>query len=676
MIEIRINGESIDLNEGTGFEQSFQSFDISSLSTSKSDSTSSITVPRTARNDKMFGIQGGSNNNDTFRRGRIRCDILNNGTYVMSNATCIVQDYNLEGIRFNAFKGAIDLFSLMQDANLIDLDWSQFDHYRNFNTILAKRNALSGIVYAFIDFGAMLYTERSFDTRFTLPSIHVKDMLSLIMEKQGFTLSGRILNDDVFNDLVIPLSTINAGPGSDSSLTVARSQLSPSSVYTGDDFTSPTYVFAQCSFDFNGTDVIPCFQTHTFLGIFLPGAILSNPTVTNGAYFVRSNGLYRFTATVTVTATNVDPLNPCRLKIFVDKTIATSTTGNRLISKNVAISNGTATYTLVSDFETLSIGDALAAVVEIPITTANPQETISILLASFTCDEVMDTNHVFNSVYDVGNNMPDMSQLAFIKGIFSMFQLIPIVNAETGNILLWSYREAYLDSGSAIDWSDRLDTSLSISRSPRLPGFSKVNLLKYDNPDGSDYGSGIIEGLDYGYPSRQELVVLPFSTPISTANAMNGLIPAIAYIPVFDPTQLNGYLAYTENPEGVRILLLKRLASIDQVTFNDVTTGSSSGVTTNVSYAYFFFDRADHQSLGFADSSATTGLISMYYDGVVQLLDNSEMITCSMLLTSNDIVNLDFSKPVYIREFGAKFIINKINGYQAGRSCQVELIRM
>lgn len=75
-------------------------------------------------------------------------------------------------------------------------------------------------------------------------------------------------------------------------------------------------------------------------------------------------------------------------------------------------------------------------------------------------------------------------------------------------------------------------------------------------------------------------------------------------------------------------------------------------------------------------------LTDRYFDGLQQVLRRMRVLTMSMLLSPEDISNLDFSRPIRIRDKRVGrlhlsdhfFYLNKIADYQARKTCLVTLI--
>ena len=76
-------------------------------------------------------------------------------------------------------------------------------------------------------------------------------------------------------------------------------------------------------------------------------------------------------------------------------------------------------------------------------------------------------------------------------------------------------------------------------------------------------------------------------------------------------------------------------------------------------------------NIGFDDR-----LIDDYFDFIATFIDDTKIITPSLLLTVEDINVLDPFLPVYIKRYGSYFFVNRVNSWIANKPCKVELIRI
>jgi len=59
-----------------------------------------------------------------------------------------------------------------------------------------------------------------------------------------------------------------------------------------------------------------------------------------------------------------------------------------------------------------------------------------------------------------------------------------------------------------------------------------------------------------------------------------------------------------------------------------------------------------------------------------KIINTPKIIELTMLLQPQDVQELDFAKPVYLRQWNSYYIIQKISGYRTGKPCKVELLKI
>jgi hypothetical protein len=78
---------------------------------------------------------------------------------------------------------------------------------------------------------------------------------------------------------------------------------------------------------------------------------------------------------------------------------------------------------------------------------------------------------------------------------------------------------------------------------------------------------------------------------------------------------------------------------------------------------------------------AFTGLsfretVDSYYQEMTAILNKSKVLTTTIRLNENDIAKFDFSKPVYLKQLGGSFLVNKINNFLPYKDTKVELLKI
>lgn len=65
-----------------------------------------------------------------------------------------------------------------------------------------------------------------------------------------------------------------------------------------------------------------------------------------------------------------------------------------------------------------------------------------------------------------------------------------------------------------------------------------------------------------------------------------------------------------------------------------------------------------------------------YYTPFANVLNKALVIQASFLLTAIDIAEFDVFTPIYLKQYGRYFYVNKIDSWQSGSTCKVELVRL
>lgn len=244
--------------------------------------------------------------------------------------------------------------------------------------------------------------------------------------------------------------------------------------------------------------------------------------------------------------------------------------------------------------------------------------------------------------------------------------------------------------GSAIDWSNKIDRSKPLSIKP----MSEINAryyqfkFKQDNDHyAENYRKKFNEGYgDFLYDTEFDFVKDTDSTEIIFANSVlyqftgtDKVYPAIYKLS-------NSNISEDAMDSVIRIIQAKKITG--RASFK-IKNGSTDLVTlTAYGYAGHLddpFTLGSDISFGApkeiyfnATSYPTTNLFNAFYsDYMAEVTDkNSKLLTCNALLNTFDILNLDFSKLIYID--GSLFRLNKVTGYNPieYQTTKIELLKV
>lgn len=263
----------------------------------------------------------------------------------------------------------------------------------------------------------------------------------------------------------------------------------------------------------------------------------------------------------------------------------------------------------------------------------------------------------FPSIFPIAVNLPDISQGDFLSALMSMAGLFAYPDKDAPDtIKLISVDDIYakLTNGGTIDWSrkvilnDRHDVSRPESSIFSLDDLAQKNTLDYDNDDDVITDTaGEIRIENVNIDKENELVELPFSAsenaPLaSDANALCARIPM-----------------YTTSDDGKTVDYNEPSARILQAIIDDTSTG-----------LYWFGYFGENMRFG-----GENGIVAKKYSGYQKAVDKLRLITVKAKLTAIDLHNLDYTKPIYIGQFGQTYGLYSVETGENG-ICECQLIQL
>lgn len=250
----------------------------------------------------------------------------------------------------------------------------------------------------------------------------------------------------------------------------------------------------------------------------------------------------------------------------------------------------------------------------------------------------------------IKGNLPDISQVDFIQSLCDMFGVFPIINPipkkddETGkrtvefvsiDTLFKNKVSRYVYGKKFNDWTDRLitdpnDIEISFSKE----GYYQRNYLRYTKDDTvtGDY-DGYFDTPDKRLEKEGDLIELPFA-----ASDGDKIIMAS------EKKDSNNNITYSFEDFEPRIMSVIKRAD------------GKCGLT---------FDGLDFKTL-----------LSKYYSRYVELVQDMYMITVTVILNPLDLKFMDYTYPVYFKQFGRYFGIVEIQSNSNDDNCEVTLLRL
>ena len=647
--EIYIEDNRLDLLQDISTEFTYTIDDITDFGTKNTSFSKTISLSGTARNNQIFGFVFDIGNANEFDETKPNVNYNFNAS---KSAKCIIYIDKVQ-----IFKGTLRILEIVVDKETIeyqcsvfgelgglmnaignkkleDLDFSAYNHVYNTTNITASWDAArgEGYYYPLIDYGNVSTNKVDFQYTTFRPAIYIKEYIDKMFENIDYTYECDFFETDYFKRLVIPhnqkqltktTSDLNnallTAPQEVLSIsfvrftTVTGSGLVPSSANSKFTYTGATSFNLKFDYNFTGTS-----QEGTF-------SILKNGITVYSEFFTDD---FFISGTFEILMIQND---------FIQFRFA-----NDADNKNdnpVTINDGDVSFNSISLIPVaLSIGDSL----------------------------------LMNDCIPKGIFQRDL-----FLSICKMFNLYVYDDRyQENNIIIKPYIYFYdNDSTQANDWSNKIDRSKPLSIKP----MSEINARYYNykfKEDSDFYNDNYKKKYSESYGDRLYDSSFDFSKNTETVEvifAPSVLFRAIGtdkiYPAIYKKSNANS--AEDSMDSIIRIMQVKKIASVASWSIKNI----SSTLVTLTSYGYAGhlddpYNPDNDINFGapkeiFYTSDNFTGrnVFNVFHlTYMAEITDkDSKLLTCSALLNTIDIFNLDFSKYIWID--GVLFRLNKVEGY-------------
>lgn len=286
-----------------------------------------------------------------------------------------------------------------------------------------------------------------------------------------------------------------------------------------------------------------------------------------------------------------------------------------------------------------------------------------------------ENTNVGNGGYDIPivPNLPDVSCLTFIKSLFYMLGAFPTTN-KSGEIvpIYFNDLKIAIENNEVLDWSSKVlggDNAIADNVDFSVSGFGKNNyyLMKSDSLEDKDKekddvyadGIGCITVESDVIDAKKTIIQLPYNAPY----ILNKKKPRMATGDTFKCWEVNSNNEVTfKEPQPCFGMIVGRPERVYKGSgdINDVANYNPTGRWLEYMEAWNGFkDLQNNPSYAYLQEIMSTPIV----------------ITEEIRLTNLDLMNLDYSKPVYLNKYNAFFAIVSVQRDSKGK-CKVELIKL
>ena len=647
--EIYIEDFRLDLVQDISTEFTYTIDDITDFGSKNTSYSKTISITGTATNNKIFGfIFDLGNANDTD-------DNLPNVNYnfnASKQANCKIFIDKIQ-----IFKGTLRILEIVIDdktieyqcsvigdlggfitelgnKRLTDLDFSAYDHVYNVTNIKASWDSIagSGYFYPLIDYGNVSTDKVNFQVKAYRPALYVAEYFEKIFEGTNYTYTLDLLAGDqeLFNRLIIP--------------------------HNQKGLTKTTSNFP--------------VATRTTEQVITGSSLYRFTTVTGSGLVASSaNSVFTYTGSASI-----------NLKMIYEFQIE-ATSGVFYIYKNGAsVYSESFSGGIGGEFELLiNTNDAISF--RFTNTAPNrddPPVTITEGQVSFFSDSIVAVDLAYGDSLIIADVIPKgIFQRDFFLSITKMFNLYVYQDTwDEKKILIKPYINFYPEtSATALDWSNKIDRAKALSIKPMSELNARYFHYKfkedndfynenYNKKYNESYGDRIYD-TEYDFSKETESLDVIFAPSVLYQKAGTDKI----YPAIYKVSDNN-----TKENSMDSVIRIMQAAKITGRTSYNILNGASV-VDTITIYGY-----GGHLDNPFAPTndinfgvpfqiefSATTypstNVFNAYHSEYIAEITSkdSKLLTCSALLDTIDIMNLDFSKFYWID--GILFRLNKVDGF-------------
>jgi hypothetical protein len=645
-MKIKINGTELNAIVDTDIALTKSVNKLQDLASRSGEFSTEIEAGLSSNNRILTKHSQSTDSLTSFPYSANKCEIEANGFNVLSGFARLIETN--ENYKIRAYGQLANLVDLIGDSKLKDLNLdytsgSTINHIWNYANVIANRNNTytSGFIYPNINYGKWTLNTAHAHWNDLYPSVFCKYLFLRIFNSLGYSVSGEFLNNELFENEILPMVKIPQTPqfaldGLSTESTINQNIVPPAG-FPGTVF-SKSLLFNR--FILNGNNQLRNSDSTTF---FTP------------SYY----GKNRITF-------NINVSNVCTLNI-------------RLVANSIGYSELKA-YNLTTGANTITI-DIDRTQSDLYI-LAGLQFNSSII-GSITITGTLQTQAI-QSVLVEGNTvfvnecLPDVSQKDFLTTIINQYNLMIKVDSDLRTIDFSYFNSIAANTANKLDWSNKLDLSDKPTIAYEIDGYSQNNLMNYETDDNDNelrksvnYGNGSLFCNNLNLENVNEIFKSKFA-PIVRIPCLRSPSTTQAYIQMWISEDREA--SFRTQSVKPRIAYINRGETFT-IHGTSGEIGGGNGSTNNGPSAGVYF-----QNLEFAGS-----LIPTYYEIISKMLTDTYFITASFNLDLADYNKVDFTQPIWldvvVKGYGnikGLFYLNEIKQFKVNRreSTEVELIRI
>lgn len=250
--------------------------------------------------------------------------------------------------------------------------------------------------------------------------------------------------------------------------------------------------------------------------------------------------------------------------------------------------------------------------------------------------------------------------------VLNQYSLTIQTNELTRQVFLNPLDDLIKNKSKAPDWSEKFNLTKPPNTKYKVGSYAQINNIIYaaDEDVPVDTGKGTFLIDDTKLPQEKDIIKLTAAASIADLRVGNEHTPTIPLA-----AEPGGFF----DGKKSRILLLDQFNKV--VNFKNTQNSDTGQATLSIPFCYFEKDGKD-------DSLDFTHLIAENYTVILGMFDQVKFIEAGIRLTELDVLDIDFTIPIYIDihtplfHANGYFYVNKISNFKENVTTKVQLIRL
>lgn len=620
---------------------SFVSNNLREIANRNSNYSNNFTLEITNNNRKIFQSAEVVNSESVVTYRKLTAKILVDGFPVVEGLA--VLNGSKDFYYVNVYSGGIDFIQSIKDFDLenIRAEIDSLDHEDTIAELNSRRFNKTDVTYPNIDYGYFERWDAGFSSMpqyFFFPSIYAKWLLDTVFNNLGYVYEGALFQGEVWNNLALPCYRVED---------ISNFEVDYSKVIQVQTLSVDQYL----SFNIDNSDEN---SKYTEIAIPVIGTVSAYDlsSYTTGGYFALECG-----GTISVVGNSTATGLTVRLRI-IDKTDGT-VKGDAFVITYPAAKSFSFDFVIYS-FSNLGLIDPLTDVFVWQFSSGSSLLLYTEDRITFNLKEYRAVGTTFVRMF---KSLPDFKVSDLLKAFLNIEGAFLKVDDNIKKITGYYYDDIVKNKGIAYDWSDLLDLSEEPEITYRINEYAQNSVFNYTNDDkdiflDEEFGQGSILVDDKTLDKRKPVLTVPFSLCNVGATA-NGRI-----------TMAKLYTGAKYIKDDIGDFVIDPDAKVDNFKARLVQLADSSSP--------IYIAGVTVQSRDVINTITFDKVIPKRYGLIKDVMNRTKVVNALFRLKPNDVYNIDYSIPLYVKYFNEYFFINEIKqfNFTTPQSTMVELIRI